>query len=309
MLDQRAVHLQLVVDHEPAVAPRPPWLGIGLIVLGVGIAVTSVLGPLLLGVIDYHVADAVEDQVTGGDIAALFLTAPIAIYSGVLAMRRRPEAPVLALAPSLFATYMYIQLGSGGDPALHSGNSEMFFGLHLGLIVLSASIAIASWRAIDAATLPVVSRRAFRFFGWVSIGVAAFLALGLHLPHLIDVWSGEPSLPTYFDDPQVFWLVKLMDLGIVVPALVVVGVGAVRQLQWAHMATYATVGALALLASSVAAMAIAMQIGDDPEAAMSNTMAFTAFASAFLAMAAWLYAPLLRRGAIDHRAHPSTGRR
>jgi hypothetical protein len=38
----------------------------GLVALGIGVAIAALLGPLALGVIQYHVTDEVRNQVVGG---------------------------------------------------------------------------------------------------------------------------------------------------------------------------------------------------------------------------------------------------
>lgn len=90
--------------------------------------------------------------------------------------------------------------------------------------------------------LPAVSPQVDRIFGWFALVSAAFLAVGLHLPGLVDAWSAQPSAPEYLADPAVFWLVKLMDLALVVPALVAVRWGTLRRKPWAKRARYGAAG-------------------------------------------------------------------
>jgi hypothetical protein len=78
------------------------------------------------------------------------------------------------------------------------------------------------------------------------------------------------------------------------PGLVLAGVGILRVRSWVAKVKYAAAGWAALLGSSVAGMAIVMQVTGDPAASAANTIAFGSFAAIALAMAAILYAPLLR---------------
>jgi hypothetical protein len=96
----------------------------------------------------------------------------------------------------------------------------------------------------------------------------------------------------------VFWVVKLMDLGIVVPAALTTGVGLLRGLAWARKTMYALVGWLALLGSAVAAMGITMLVRDDPDASVALTSGFAAAALGLIALALALYrsSSLSRRG-------------
>ena len=82
---------------------------VALIVLGVLIAISAVLGPLVLGVVRFHVSAAAEAQLVGGEVVSLLVAAPLAIIAGLLWLRGNPLAPVLALGPSAYSLYMYVQ--------------------------------------------------------------------------------------------------------------------------------------------------------------------------------------------------------
>jgi hypothetical protein len=269
-----------------------PWLAAGLVLLGIGAALVAVLGPLVTGVIEYHVSETAVNQIVGGDVAGLVLVAPVSIIAGILVWRGHLAGPVLALGPAVCGLYMYSQLALGNDISRYAGNSERFFPLYLGLFVLAGAIAVISWRTIDTANLPAVLKRLNRLFGWFVLVVAFFLVVGLHLPGLADAWADQPSGTEYLADPVVFWLVKFMDLALVVPALVVVGIGVLRDDAWVEKAKYAVAGWVALLGSSVAGMAIVMQATGEPAAAFPNTIAFIVFAGIALVLAFLVYRPL-----------------
>lgn len=173
---------------------RDPRPAAGLMVIGGGAAFVAVLGPLPAGVIECHVSSGAANQIGGGDVASLVLVAPACVIAAALVAR-------------------------------YPGTSERFFPLFLGLLVLALAIAIRAWSAVDASRLPATTRRLDRLVGWFAPLVAAFLTFGSHLPGLLDAWQEQPSAPEYLADPVVFWLVKLMDLGLVVPALVAIGWG------------------------------------------------------------------------------------
>ena len=98
-------------------------MGIALILLGMGAAATALLGPMGVNLIQYHASQGAVNQIMGGDIAALFLVAPVSILAGLLALRGHRAAPVLALGPSVFASYTYSQLALGADINRYPGNS------------------------------------------------------------------------------------------------------------------------------------------------------------------------------------------
>lgn len=282
-------------EKTPREPSRQIWLTVGLFILGAGAALVALLGPLAGGIIRYHTSEGAINQIIGGDVAGLLLVAPVSVFAGVLVWRGKGAGPVLALGPSVYALYMYSQLALGGDFVRYPGNSERYFLLYLGLFVVAGAIAVRAWAMIDSDRLPVTKRWVDRTLGVFFLVVAAFLAVGLHLPGLIDAWADQPTSAEYLADPAVFWLVKFMDLGIVVPGIVMAGIGMLSARPWVVKLEYAAVGWAALLGSSVAGMAIVMQITGDPAASVANTVAFGSFAAIALAMAAVVYTPLLRK--------------
>jgi hypothetical protein len=295
---------QVKTHHSSRVdATNPPealgrrLLAVALFGLGAGAASVALLGPLFGDVIRYHASEGAVNQIVGGDVAGLFLVGPWSILAGVLVWRGHRAGPVLALGPALYALYMYSQLALGGDFIRYPGNSERFFLLYLGLFVLAGVVAVRAWTLIDVEKLPGTIRWADRTIGIFFLFMAVFLVGGLHLPGLIDAWADQPASPEYLADPAVFWLVKFMDLGIVVPGLVVAGIGLLRPSLWVAKIKYAAVGWAALLGSSVAGMAIVMQLTGDPAATFANTIAFSVFAAISLGMAWLVYSPLLRSDA------------
>lgn len=275
--------------------PAKPWLAVGLFILGAGAALVALLGPLVGDVIHYHASEGAVNQIVGGDVAGLVLVAPLSVLAGILVWRGHRAGPVLALGPAVYALYMYSQLALGGDFVRYPGNSERFFLLYLGLFVVAGAIAIRAWNMMDVDRLPATVRWIDRTLAIFFLVVALFLVVGLHLPGLVDAWAEQPTSTEYLADPAVFWLVKFMDLAIVVPALVVTGIGILRARPWAAKVKYAVVGWTALLGSSVAGMAIMMQATGDPASTVANTVVFSVFAAIALGMAALVYAPLVRR--------------
>jgi hypothetical protein len=282
------------IPEAPSQASRPVWLALGLFILGAGAASIALFGPLVGDVIRYHVSEGAANQVVGGDVAGLLLVAPLSVLAGILIWRGHFAGSVLALGPAVYALYMYSQLALGGDFIRYPGNTERFFPLYLGLFILAGAIVIRVWTMIDTDRLPVTRRWVDRTLGIFFLVMAVFLTLGLHVPGLIDIWAGQPS-SEYLADPAVFWLVKFMDLGIVVPGMVLAGIGILRGSAWAHKIKYAAVGWGGLLGASVAGMAIVMQATGDPAATLANTVAFSAFAAIAIAMAWIVYLPLMRR--------------
>lgn len=263
-----------------------------LALLGAGSAAAALLGPLVAGSIQYHVSEGARSQVAGGDVAALALVAPTSVAAAILVMRRHRAGAALALAPSIYALYMYTQLALGNDIGRYSGNSERFFPLFLGLVVLAGIVTVKAIAELLTTDLPALDRSRSRRLGVFLLVVASFLTFGLHLPGMLHLFTGATPGPEYLADPVVFWLVKIMDLGFVVPLLAWAGVSLLRERPGARLLAFAGIGWTALLGSSVAGMAIVMQLNQDPAASAANTLVFGTFAAIAIAFAIGTYRTL-----------------
>jgi hypothetical protein len=109
---------------------------------------------------------------------------------------------------------------------------------------------------------------------------------------MLAAWTDPASMTEYASAPTPFWLVKLMDLGIVVPAAVVTGVGLLRGASWAFRVMYPFLTGYALLSSSVFSMALVMLANGDPDASVGLAAGFGGFTVALFALLVVWYRPL-----------------
>lgn len=272
-------------------------LASGLWALGALITTYAVLGPLLLGVIVFRTSDSGLDQVRGGDLAALVVVVPWCLVAGALAWRGHPAAPVLALAPSIFAMYTYSQLVLGNEYLDRPGNVERFFPLLLAIFLLAAATALRGWGLARPEALPASSGRLDRGSGVLLVVIGVFVVLGLHLPGIVDAVRDRPTAAAYLDAPTLFWVVTFYDVGIVAPAALVVGVGLLRRRRWARRPAYAILGGYVLVGWSVAGMGWSMLLCGDPDASVGLSVGVTALAIAGGVFAWHLYRPLVRPAA------------
>ncbi|HEY0001785.1 MAG TPA: hypothetical protein VGB74_15115 [Actinoplanes sp.] len=281
--------------------------GAALIALGSAVAAVAILGPLVLEVIHYRISATSLNQIIGGDAAALTVVAPITVAVGVLAIRGHPAAAVLAPAPSLFVVYTYAQLILGNEYLDLPGNVERFFPLLLAVFILAGTIAVRAWHSTAADRLPATSAGVDRTAGVLLLVIAAFVVVGLHLPNYLDAMRDHPSAVQYLSSPTAFWLVKFMDLGIVVPAAIVVGVGALRRRPWARKPVYALLGAYTLIGTSVAGMAVTMAARHDPDASAVTVIGSAMMAALLAGATGYVYRPLFRRAAPGAATAPVRG--
>jgi hypothetical protein len=276
------------------------WFARSLFALAAGLVVVAALGPAGLGVIEYRYTETMRNQARG--FAAL-VVAPVAVTAGLLARRRQPAAPLLALGPAAFATYMLTQYVIGPEYLTVSGNGERFFLLFVALFVLAGAVLAQAWTATVApagADDPAVDRRR----GRLVLGLAVLVAGGMYLangfldamadfPRFVGERAGHSELDEH---PTAYWLVATLDLAVVVPVTVATGIGLLRHRARARRAFYGVVGWFALVPGSVAAMAVTMVVREDPAADPGRAVVFCVVAAACSAAAVRLYAPLVRQG-------------
>jgi hypothetical protein len=286
----------------PPLGAADRWLPVVLIGLALGIAASSLLGPLVLGLMRYRTSPTTANQLLGSDTAALFVIAPLTLLAAVLAARRHPIAPQLALGIGVYAVYTYAQIIIGQEYLRLPGNVERFFPLLLGVFILAEAVIVLAWRSLPPLPRPSTALR--RAAGIVLLLVATFLVFGQHLRPMITAWQDPSSLTEYASSPTPFWMVKLMDLGIIVPAAVAAGVGLLRGASWAVQVTYVLITGYTCLAISVAAMGVVMYVNSDPDASLGVMAGFLVFATVFATLTVLLYRPLLNRapGAPPHQA-------
>lgn len=239
-------------------------VGLGAIVLGVGIAASAVLGPLVLRVIDFRTSEHLENQFVGGEVISLAVAAPAAIAAGALWLRGHRLAPALALGPALYAAYTYTTAIIGQEYTRYPGNVERFFPLYAGLVAGGAALAAVAWAQLRAAKVPAPSDALRRGLAGIFLGIGGFFALAW-AQQIRLVVTGDPPAE-YKEGPSLFWIVKLLDFGLVIPLLMATGVGLVRRRPAAIRAAYGLATFATFLAGSVAGMAIAMHVKDDPSA-------------------------------------------
>lgn len=279
--------------------------------LAAGLVANSVLGPLFTGVIDYHYGESMTNQGIGLDAVAMFVVAPVAMFAAWLVHRERLAGPVLAFLPGTFAAYMAPQYIIGPDYLGLPGNNEQFFLLHLHLFLIGIAVLLLAWQHVDRMHLLPDTRVSDRRRTWILLGAAAFIMLRW-LPLLVGLLTGDPTDPWFLDNPTAFMLIATLDLAIVVPATATAAFGLWSGAVWGRPAAYAMIGFYAVVPLSVAAMAVAMVVNNDPMGSMSAALGFGLVSIISTLGALLLYHPLgVERQAVvpaawtwDHLSEP-----
>lgn len=269
---------------------------IALVLLGVGIAGNAVLGPLGLGIIKPHISASMENQLLGGELASLFVAAPVAFVAAILWWRSHPAAQVLALGVSLYSLYTYPQFVIGPQYERYGGNNEYFFPLYLALVLLALGITVIAWARLGELDLPKPSRGVSNVLSGVLIFVSFAFALAW-ISSIAAVLGRAPLIGEYQQDQTLFWMIRLLDLGFVIPAALITSVGLMRRASWSVRLAYSFVGLQTLLVIAVACMAATMSIRND--AAANSILAETTILIAIVLAA--IYWRILRALTPDKR--------
>lgn len=268
------------------------------------IVVAGMLGPLLLGVIEFRLPDLAVNQYVGGEVVTLVVAAPALIASGVLRMRSARSAPVLAFGPALYTVYTFVTAIAGQEYAQHPGNVERAFPLYAAVIAGAlAIVALTGWELLHAAA-PQPTNRLRKIVAGLFLAIVVFfgLAWGSQIAH---VYRGE-TVAEYEYAPTLFWLIKLMDLGFLLPMFAAVGIGLLRNHAAALRIAYGMVSYAVCMAAAVLGMAIAMWLRNDPSASIIM-VAFLAPVTVGFAALAWRMLSLYLRGDTRQRDAPPVG--
>jgi hypothetical protein len=284
-----------MTERPTGPASRDLPLSVLLVAEGGLVATGALLGPLVLDLLHYRTSASGLDQIRGTDLTALAVVAPLCIWIGRLARDGHPAAPVLALAPAGYGVYVSTQLLVGSEWGRLPGNVEWFSPLLLGVIGLGVAVVVRAMRSLRSQVPLRWSRRLERATGVLMLAVAGFVVLGIHLSSLVDALGSAPVGVGVLETPNAFWVVKAMDLGLIVPASLLIGAGLLRGRSWARTPAAAVLGGYALLGWSVAAMGWSMVLGGAVDASVSLAAGSTAVAAAVTGYAVTLYRPLFRR--------------
>lgn len=278
---------------------------IALLLLAAALAGTVLLGPLGFGVLHWRVSTIGLNQTYGADGASLFVTVPVAIAAAVLWWRQNRVAPPLGLGVGIAALYYAIASVMGPDYVRYPGNNERFFPLLLALIVVSWMVAARAWAELD----PVPPAPAI----WLRRGLSVVLLLGgaalgfAWLRQLLELsFNGTFGTAAdgiaYADAPSGFWIVRVVDLGFIVPMSIATGFGLLRGNATALKAAYGVTAFLVLQATSVLAMGTIMILRQDPTATPTLLVALAPISLGLAILTAMLYASASRQPRIS----PST---
>ena len=263
------------------------WLATGLVLLASALVINTVLGPLVADVITYPFSETTVNQTIGLEAVSLFVVAPWALVAAFFLQRGHRAAPFLAIPPAAYAAYMFVQYVLG--PTYLTYQPAVVF--HLGIFVCSWLVLAVAWRRTADVSLPACTARCARRTAIGLVALAAFTTFQ-YVPTFAGFLDASPLSAEAAADPTMFWSIVFLDLGVVVPATILVAWGLLREAGWARRAAYGVAGWFVLVPISVATMGLVMLANDDPNAAVAQVVVLSVAALAFSAFAVWVFRPL-----------------
>lgn len=224
------------------------------IILAALVATSVVLGPLMTGSIVQRTSSDAIDQFRGSEIVSLLVVVPILLLASLFFQRSHPIAPHLALAGALFCVYTYVTVITGQEYSHISGNVERAFPLYVGMIALGTTISVIAWRAIHATAAVSAPHQTGSRMSWGLIALGAIVSL-LWAAQIWQVYWGTPD-SAYAESPALFWTIKLLDYGFVIPIAFMLAEGLRHNRPYAFEAGTAFLSFFTILAMGILAMGV-----------------------------------------------------
>ncbi|TFF93361.1 hypothetical protein EU546_06300, partial [Candidatus Thorarchaeota archaeon] len=191
----------------------------GLLALLVGIVViaVSIMGPLLLGIIQHRTSPSGNYQIVGQDLADMLLLGPLCLIGGSLFLPGNRQAKYFLVLTPVALIYKGLTYGLGQEYAMYSGNVESFFWLFMAMIIGGLIIGMKSLTLFEKEDAPELNERGTYEFVVVT-GVLLFMFFMMWTGDTLQVIStGDTPLGSYSNAPMVFWAIRYLDLGLTIP--------------------------------------------------------------------------------------------
>jgi hypothetical protein len=268
---------------------------LALLALAVTLATATTLGPLGLGAIVWRVSANGLNQTLGADLAALALVAPASVAAAVLWWRGHPLAPPIAFGVGLATLYYALASVLGADYVQYPGDNERFFLVFLALIVLAWTVAAAGWSAMEPDPSRA-SRATLRVAAVVLLAGAGLIGVAWLQQLTTIATTGGLSQPAdaqaYREAPTAFWLVRIVDLGFIVPLAAWTAFGLWRERPVAVKAASGVLAFMTLQAAAVLAMGLIMLVRGDPTASRAFVVVLTPITAALTVMTLAVLRPM-----------------
>jgi len=216
------------------------------------VGVAALLGPLVTGRVHLHLSSDAVVQYVGGEIVTILVGLVLSISAfGWWGGWHR--APVIAAGTSAYVLYTFATVVAGQEYARYPGNAELAFPLYAPISAAAVALLVTSWRALASTPGTPVPRRAT---GWVMLVLGGVILL-LWIGQLAGYYRSGPT-HEYQTATTLFWLIKYLDLGVVIPLAVMTGLRQWSPSPGTDAAAVTMVGFLSCLLLALCLMAAEM---------------------------------------------------
>ncbi|MHA1966965.1 MAG: hypothetical protein ACW964_04100 [Candidatus Hodarchaeales archaeon] len=252
-------------------------IGLTAIVLGLTIAMISILGPLILDIIEYASSESAITQGKGQDLVNLILITPLCLIGGIMYLLKKENAKYFLIMVPLYSM-LYTGLAYGLFPEwshpTYTGNSEQYSLLFYIVIISSLILLISSLSMFSPDDAPEFNRRNLKIYiimVAIFLGLFAFMWIGEYLE---VITTGDTSTGSYSAAPTIFWVVRYFDLGLTIP-LGFIGLYLLwTRTKQAYSLMLLFFGFFVTIGTAVVGMAIIMILENDPSVQLGVLIIF-----------------------------------
>ncbi len=230
------------------------------------VATMAILGPLVLGVIQYRTSQSGIWQTEGVDAVNLAIMVPVLALGAVLLALRRDGAKYFLILTPVTLFSLAIEAGAGQEWSLYPGNAERYVWLYIVEVIVALVLLVGTMPMFSEADVPHFGKKGLRIY-------AAFMTLLLigftfmWLGELVEVaTTGNTASGSYANAPVAFWMVRFLDLGITIPLGFLGMYLLVTRPERAYSLVLLFFGFFVTMGTSVTAMGLVMFLNHDPEA-------------------------------------------
>lgn len=242
-------------------------IGLTAIVLGLTIAMISLLGPLILDTIKYASSESAITQGKGQDLINLILVTPLCLLGGIMYLLKKENAKYFLIMVPLYSM-LYTGLAYGLFPEwshpTYTGNSEQYSLLFYIVIISSLILLLSSLSMFSPEDAPEFNKRNLKIY---IIIVAIFLSLFAFMwigEYIEVITTGDTSTGSYSAAPTIFWVIRYFDLGLTIP-LGFIGLYLLwTRTKQAYPIMLLFFGFFVTISTAVVGMAIIMILENDP---------------------------------------------
>ncbi len=221
--------------------------------LGALLVIAAALGPLMSGIVRFHLSEDALIQYVGGEIVTLVL-AVVLLVAVPAWWTGAPWAAAVSAGGCAYVVYTMATVVAGQDYDRYPGNAEKAFLLYAAITATAVVLLVLAARLlVESGGRGAVPRQAT---AWLLLGLGIVFAL-IWIGQAVGHYRQGPS-QEYESATALFWLVKYLDLGVVIPLLVMIGIGQRVGSSVVDAAAVAALGFMAWMLAALVAMAVEM---------------------------------------------------